>query len=181
VLWVSEYSHTAQGVRPLITYQPGQTYQTTESGTANANIYGTGGSAYGSGPYSSQSTTTSSGTYNTQYVPYQQRIYNNGASFWRRLRPGVLGAMLNPIPEDLRSKLQRNTGAYVVAVLVDGPAFRANMLAGDIVIEAGGKDIASPQELMLYLPAHAGEQMTFTILRGTETLRLPVKLNSQGQ
>jgi hypothetical protein len=66
VLCSSEFSGTQQGVRPIITYQPGQTYTTSESGMVNANAYGSGGYASGFGTYSGSATTTSSGTYNTQ-------------------------------------------------------------------------------------------------------------------
>ena len=77
VLCSSEFSGTQQGVRPIVIYQPGQTYTTSESGTVNANAYGSGGYASGFGTYSGSATTTSSGTYDTQYVPYQ---YNTSLS-----------------------------------------------------------------------------------------------------
>jgi hypothetical protein len=112
VFFSSELAGTQQGVRPIITYQPGQTYNTSEFGTVNANAYGSRGYASGFGTYSGSSTTTSSGTYNTQYVPYQYSIYRTSTAFWRKLKPLVFGARYNPIPDDLRAALQRNTGAY---------------------------------------------------------------------
>ena len=74
VFFSSELAGTQQGVRPIITYQPGQTYNTSEFGTVNASAYGSGGYASGFGTYSGSATTTSSGTYNTQYVPYQYSV-----------------------------------------------------------------------------------------------------------
>jgi hypothetical protein len=98
VLFTSEFMGSQQGVRPIINYQPGQTYTTTESGTINANAYGSGGYASGFGTYSGSATTTSSGTFNTQYVPYQYNTYQTGAGFYQRMKPGVFGARLQPIP-----------------------------------------------------------------------------------
>lgn len=144
-IWASEYSHTEQGVRPIFTYIPGQTYTTTHYGTTTANIYGTGGYAYGYGTYSGTSTTTTPDTLDTQYVPYQRRIYNHGASFWRRTKPAVFGAIFSPVPEDLRNTLQRNTGAYVMLVMLDSPAFKANIMRGDVVIQLADKPVSSPK------------------------------------
>jgi hypothetical protein len=86
VVYTSEYSHTEQKVRPFSTYQPGQTNTTAHYGTANANLYGSGGYAYGSSTYSGTSTTTTPGTLRTDYIPYQQQVYGHGASYWRRTK-----------------------------------------------------------------------------------------------
>lgn len=58
VIATSAYSHTEQGVQPLFSYNPGQTYTTTHYGTANVTVHGRGGYAHGSGTYSGYSTTT---------------------------------------------------------------------------------------------------------------------------
>ena len=178
-IWASDYSHTEQGARPLFSYQPGQTYTTTQHGTATANVYGTDGYASGSGTYSGYSTTTTPGTVTTQYVPYQRRIYNHGASFWRRTRPGVFGASLAPVPDELRKTLQRNTGAYVSLVRLDSPAFKANILQGDVVIQAGDNSVSTPAEFFDFLMAHAGQRVTLRVLRGEQTLDVEVQLNQQ--
>lgn len=175
VLFVSQYSHTEQGVRPVLNYHPGETYTTTEHGTANANIYGSGGYAYGSGTYSGYSTTTSSGTFDTQYVPYQMRVYDYGASL-RRVKPGIFGARVLPIPEAMRSTLQRNTGALVDVVMLDSPAFRANILRGDIIIQIADKPIAMPKDFISALPSYAGQKVTVRVMRGSQTLDIDVQL-----
>jgi serine protease Do len=64
VLFTSQYSNTESGVRPVFSYQPGQTYTTQTYGTANASAYGSSGYAYGSGTYSGYSTTTTPETLN---------------------------------------------------------------------------------------------------------------------
>jgi hypothetical protein len=176
-IWASDYSHTEQGVRPIFTYLPGETYTTTHYGSATADVYGTAGHASGYGTYSGTSTTTTPGSIDTGYVPYQRRIYNHGASFWRRTKPAVFGATLGPIPEDLRAILQRNTGAYVKLVMLDGPAFRANIMRGDIVIQLADKPVNSFQELLDVLPSFAGKKVSLKLLRGGQTLDIEVQLN----
>lgn len=176
VVFASQYSHTEQGVMPMLNYQPGQTYNTTEYGTANASVYGSGGYASGSATYSGHSTTTTPGTFDTQYVPYQRQVYDYGASFWRRIKPGHLGARLVPIPEGMRADLQRNTGALVEIVMFDSPAFRANILEGDIIIQMADKPIATVQDVMEMLPSYAGKKVTFKIMRHGLAMDIEVRL-----
>jgi len=176
VIHTSAYSHTEQGVRPLFTYQPGQTYTTTHYGTANANVYGSGGYAYGSGTYSGTSTTTTPGTLQTDYIPYQRQVYQHGASYWRRMKPGIFGARFFPIPENLRSALQRNTGAFVEVVMQDSPEFRANIMRGDVVIQLADKPIATVQDFIELLPSYAGQKVAVRVIRGTETIDVDVQL-----
>lgn len=177
VLFTVDFLKTEEGVRSVETYQPGQTYTTTAYGTANASAYGSGGYAYGSGTYSGAATTTSSGTYNTQYVPYHYDVYQSTAGFFRRIKTGLLGAQVLPIPDNLRQSLQRNTGAYVDLVVQDSPAFKANILEGDIIIQIADKAVAAPQDLIGVLPEYAGQNVPMKVLRSGKTLDIDVQLN----
>ena len=176
VIHTSEYSHTEQGVRPVFSYVPGQTYTTTRYGTANADVYGSGGYASGSGSYSGSATTTTPGTSHTDYVPYQNRVYEHGVTFWRRIKPGLFGVRPGPIPEPMRSTLQRNTGAFVESVVQDSPAFKANIMRGDVIIQLADKPIATAQELVDLLPSYAGQKVSVRLLRDARTLDAEVQL-----
>lgn len=178
-VWASDYSHSQQGVMPLMSYQPGQTYTTTHSGVANVNARGDGGYATASGTYSGTTTTTTPATVQTDYLPYERRIYNHAASFWRHTKQAVFGATMLPLPDELRRKLQRNTGAYVQFVRLGSPAFKADILQGDTIIQANGELIASPEELVGFLSTHAGQTVTMRMLRGEKTVQVQVKLNEQ--
>jgi hypothetical protein len=176
VLNSSQYSHTESGVAPVLSYQPGQTYTTQTYGTANANAYGSGGYAYGYGTYSGTSTTTTPGTLSTQYVPYSRQVYDQGALFWRRVKPGIFGALLAPIPEAMRSTLQRNTGVFISVVQLDTPAFRANILDGDVVIQIADRPVESVQQFLDLLPSYVGQKVTVKVIRGGQTLDVQVQL-----
>lgn len=168
VIHSSDLSHTEQGSIPITTYQPGQTYTTLHSGT----IYGQG---YAS--YSGTSTTTTPGTLVTDHVPYQRRHYRYLATFWRRTRPPILGATLTSLPDSTRAALQRNTGAYVALVVIDSPAFKANILKGDVIVQFASKPVDSFQEVFDLLPTLAGEKVTAQVIRGTQTLNVDIQLN----
>jgi PDZ domain len=178
VLYSSQFSHTEQGIRPVLSYRPGQTSTTYSHGYATANAYGSGGGyVYGSGIYSGSSTTTTPGTLSTDYVPYQRGMFEHGALFLNRARPGVLGASFLPLPDVLRAKLQRNTGVVVAVVMQGSPAFRANILRGDIITEIAGKPVTTVQEVMDLLPFYAGKRVSFTLIRGDRTLRIEAQLD----
>jgi hypothetical protein len=172
----SEYSRTAQGVLPSLSVQPGQTYTTQEHGTVTANTFPGGNFGYGS--YSGTATTTTLPTFQTQYTPYQIPIYSQIALFWGRSKPGIFGAQFAPIPGDVRAKLERNTGAFVAAIVEGSPAFKANVIRGDIIIQFGNIPVATVQDLLDALPSYAGQKVAVTIVRDTKTLILEVQLNA---
>ena len=172
VLYSTQFSHTEAGVMALPLYQAGQTYTTQTYGTANA--YGSGGYAYGN--YSGTSTTTTPGTFSTQYVPYSRQVYEQGALFWRRMKPGIFGARLAPIPDAMRSTLQRNTGVLVDIVMLDSPAFRANILEGDVIIQFADKPVETVQQFIDLLPSYVGQKVPVRVIRGSQTLDIDVQL-----
>ncbi|MEK7707715.1 MAG: hypothetical protein AAB380_06940, partial [Verrucomicrobiota bacterium] len=128
VLISSAYLGSEQTAVPWIQYNPGQTYTTTSSGTVNANAWGSGGYAYGTGNYFGTSTTTSPGTFSTQVIPVTVHRYQYEAGFFRKDKPSILGAWPQPLPPEVRQQLERNTGVFVWVVVAGSPAFAANML-----------------------------------------------------
>jgi hypothetical protein len=177
VLLDSSYAGTRSGVMPLVTYQPGQNSTTYSSGQVNTNVYGSGGYAQGTGNYSGTSTTTSPGTFNTQYVPYNVQRNNYGAVFFRKYHY-LFGARFSPLNDDQRRALQRNTG-LVVNVVIDGsPAFVANILPGDILLTIDGETIISADELNGRMIEKAGQVVKFGVLRDGVNKVIEVQLNS---
>ena len=72
---------------------------------------------------------------------------------------GYLGVGLHPIrlPEPLRQSLQRNekTAAIVVEVEADGPAHKAGIMIGDLLISFGAHPIARVEDVHAQLAADA--------------------------
>lgn len=172
VLISVEYSHTERGATPTYTYQPGTEYRSTHSGTLTL-----GGS---SGSYSGSSTTRiPPALIQSGYETYENRIYKHGASFWQRSKPGILGVILGPIPDSIRTALQRNTGVHIEVVITDSPAFKANILLGDIIIQLADKPATTVDELQKSLGEHAGQKVAIKLIRGTQTMDVEVQLNAR--
>lgn len=179
VLYSSTYLGSQQTVVPMVHYNPGQTYTTTESGMVNANAWGTGGYAYGTGNYYGTATTTSPGTFDTQMVPVTVQRYAYDAGFFRKTKTPIFGVVPKPLPPDIREKLQRNTGVIVFIVRNDSPAFVANILEGDVILKINAEDVISMDDFVQKLLNFAGQKVDVEIWRDGETKTISVQLNDR--
>ncbi|MGA2555030.1 MAG: PDZ domain-containing protein [Verrucomicrobiota bacterium] len=177
VLIGGEYSRTAQVTLPSLSVQPGQTYTTQERGTMTGSTFQGANTAFGYGSYSGSSTTTTPPTFQTQYTPLQIPIYSQVAMFWRRAKPAIFGAQFAPIPDDVRAKLERNAGVYVAAIVEGSPAFKANVLRGDVIIQFANTPVDTVQNLLDIMPSYAGQKVSLILIRDTRTLTLEAQLN----
>ncbi|WP_342354488.1 Do family serine endopeptidase [Sphingomonas lutea] len=92
-------------------------------------------------------------------------------SLMRGQRPqrGYLGVGLQPLDESLAPSLglPKDTGEIVRSVVPDGPAARAGLQQGDVILRVGGKAV-SPEETVSYLIANTpvGSRVPLDIIRG---------------
>lgn len=191
VLAMGEFAGVQQMVVPYVTVTPGQTSTTYSSGSASANISGNSqttyqtpyglvnasgaGSASGHASYSGTSTTTTSPTFQTQMVPVTVNRYSYSAGFFRR-RTYMFGAYYDAIPTELRQTLQRNAGVIVLLVVDNTPAFRANLLPGDVIISFRGQEIQGPDALGDAYERAANEEVEVGVLRKSELKLIKVKI-----
>jgi S1-C subfamily serine protease len=73
-------------------------------------------------------------------------------------------------------------GALVNAVAPDGPAARARVLPGDVVLAAGAKPVRDAQDLLREVFFHdPGDALALTVTRGGKRLSLNVTLAARGE
>jgi hypothetical protein len=162
VLVYSEYSDTAQGAIPLTTTSAVTTYGT---GTVTA-----GGQV---GTYSGTSTTY---VPNTTMIPYAVRRYDQMASYFAPLKPACFGGLLGEPTDDDRRISGTNRLARVDALRRGSPAYNADLLPGDLVLEVGGK----PFELDSWAaPKQSGETIALTVLRQSPRAGPPERLTKE--
>ncbi|HSZ41575.1 MAG TPA: trypsin-like peptidase domain-containing protein [Trebonia sp.] len=86
-----------------------------------------------------------------------------------RVRRAYLGLVVSPapVPQQWQSRLGgRKTGLRVASVMAGGPADRAGLRAGDLLLTAGGTPVASAQDLQRLLFADAiGRRLPVTVMR----------------
>jgi S1-C subfamily serine protease len=85
-----------------------------------------------------------------------------------RVRRAYLGlvTMPGPIPAAWRKRLGRTTGLLVSEAVRGGPADRAGLRAGDLLLTAGGKPVTVAQDLQKLMFAEAiGRPLPITVMR----------------
>ena len=116
-----------------------------------------------------------SGTFSTNYVPYNIDRYSYVAMFYRK-RSFVFGANWVPLDANQRQQLQRNTGVVIVTVVDGTPAFLANILPGDILLTIDGEQITTDQNFRAQTVARAGKKVSIGLLRNGKEMTIEMEL-----
>jgi S1-C subfamily serine protease len=175
VLFKSDYMDTQSGVIPYTVANPAVVSTVNTSGTVNS--YGSNG--YGSGNYNSTGTITTPGGYSTYAIPYSVNRNTFFASYWVQydVRKIHLGVQTAPLSDDLRRKLERNTGVVAAIVMRSSPAFSANILEGDVILKLNGADVIDTPSFYARLTQLAGQTVTLDVVRGDQPRSITVTLN----
>jgi S1-C subfamily serine protease len=85
-----------------------------------------------------------------------------------RVRRAYLGIVSSPapLPEKLRARFGRASGLQVAEVIPNGPAARAGLRPGDLLLTAGGKPVTRAQDLQKLMFSDAiGRPLAITVMR----------------
>ncbi len=96
-----------------------------------------------------------------------------------RIRRGYLGAGLQDVSPELAEAvgLPRDIGAIVASVDADGPAARAQLRPGDVIVKMADKPIDNLRGAIRFVAATPGSTNTpFEIMRDGASLTVPVSL-----
>jgi S1-C subfamily serine protease len=86
-----------------------------------------------------------------------------------------LAEITEPIANELG--LPDTRGSLALSVQEGGPAAKAGMRAGDVIVRLDGDEVASPEDLLAALRSKApGQTVTVEFRRGTETQEVKVEL-----
>ena len=97
---------------------------------------------------------------------------------------GYLGLGMQPVrlPDALQAKLKlaANSGVIVFSVEPDGPAERAGMLIGDVLVALGGTAVRDTNDLQAMLGAESvGKTLGASIIRGGNLAELPITVGER--
>ena len=112
----------------------------SQTSYSNGTVYG----SYGHVNYS-ESTTSN----NTMVVPYtstQHQYLQKAFFFVKNKTKQRVGVNVVDLSSELRTKLERNTGVLVDVVYEESPAFIANILVSDVIIEVNGINIINSKQ-----------------------------------
>ncbi|MER0217278.1 MAG: Do family serine endopeptidase [Nitrosomonas sp.] len=92
---------------------------------------------------------------------------------------GWLGVSMQDMTQELAESfgLEQPNGALIASVLKDGPADKAGIKAGDIMIAISGKTLKNSSEMLNVVAALApGETATVTVIRNKQEKSIPIKV-----
>lgn len=92
-----------------------------------------------------------------------------------RVERGWLGLALQPVlvPETMQAAAGQSRGLMIMSVAKDGPAAKAGVLAGDILVTIGGEGVSRPAMVAQRLgPEVLGQSIELRLLRAGEVLSL---------
>lgn len=143
----------------------------TSHTTGTATVFGSGGSATAYG----NATTTTYGT-STSYVPYTVDRYDYLGLYFVKQK-FAFGVLIRDIDDAERRRLQTNRGVYVTSVVNGTPAYRNDVLSGDIVLAVNGVPVGGVQGFTDSMRANLGGTVNVTIARDGEVLTKAVALD----
>jgi len=91
-------------------------------------------------------------------------------------RRGALGVDVVDIPPDLRKHYgaPAEVGALVTRVEPDGPAAKAGLRVGDVLVRAGSRPVQGPADLLAGMIAAPGDEVALQVVRARKTLTVSV-------
>jgi S1-C subfamily serine protease len=99
-----------------------------------------------------------------------------------RVERGWLGLALQPVlvPEALQAEAGQLQGLMVMRVSKDGPAARADLHAGDILVKIAGESVTSPTAVAQYLgPDSVGKQVELHLIRADKPFSTAVTVGTR--
>ena len=158
VLVSSKFTNTETTATPLL-------LPNTQTTTASGTIYGGQGSSTFSG------SATTRGTIAVPITTTERRFDQATVYFVKSTRKVRFGLFVADLPIELGVQLERNTGALIENVIEGSPAFVANVIPGDVLIELTGVPVTGGQQALELMQAVSSASKTCTlkiIRKGTE-------------
>lgn len=145
--------------------------------TSTSYTSGTVSSGRTSGTYSGTVTTRGS---TTSYIPYSIDRYDQSAVYFAPLERRGLGTYGAPVSPQQARQIGTNKGYYVEAVRRGSPAFDADILPGDVLLEINSAPIMDFETYRTALRAAYGTRARILVLRGGRRVAIEVPLSADG-
>ncbi len=102
-----------------------------------------------------------------------------------RVARGYLGVGVQPaaFPAALQQSLglEHNRGLLVITLVADGPAERAGLMIGDLIVSVEGESVADPGDLQAVLDSeHVGKLVRVRLVRGGKTAEVALTVGEPG-
>jgi hypothetical protein len=141
---------------------------TTQTSRSSGTIYSGGNSAQYSG------TTTYKGTTN---FGVKRPLWGYDVILFVALPEPILriGVACISLTNEMRTNIQRNTGAFVRVVYKNTPAYTANIVTGDVIIKMNDAVINNAEDISAFIrDLKTGEPVKITLIRNQKELVIDI-------
>jgi S1-C subfamily serine protease len=99
-----------------------------------------------------------------------------------RVRRGYLGVATQPVrlPAALRDKLSQRSGALVLDTEANGPAAKAGLALGDVIVALDGAKVRGPRELVEALATKLNVEVKLDVIRGGQIINVSLTTAERG-
>lgn len=92
------------------------------------------------------------------------------------MKPPVLGVITQNLTSEIRQSIGSNKGVYVIAVIKNSPAFRADILQRDILLKINNVELYDAESFHNMIGSFAGQKVIVEILRGGKEIKKEIQL-----
>jgi len=117
------------------------------------------------------------GEFQTSYVPESVEYYDYAATFWGKSKPPIFGVLVQALTDEMRQALQTNRGVEIRAVLRNSPAYRADLLRGDVIIAFAGEPVLDVDQFFDAVVANQGKRVALEIRRDGQPMTMEIPLD----
>lgn len=98
-----------------------------------------------------------------------------------KVQRGYLGVGVYPVrlPEPFATQLGKRAAVVLVAIEADGPAQRAGLGVGDVIVSVDAESVEGPHELSAVLSDRAGKSVVLKLLRGGALLDVTLTVGTR--
>ena len=101
-------------------------------------------------------------------------------TYWVQRKPYILGAIFRDLTNEQKVAIGRNRGVYVKNIVIESPAYYADILPGDYLISIDGTMIKDVVDIKRMLSEEVGNQVSVEIFRNGSLITKNVELDTHG-
>lgn len=162
VLVGKEYVNSVTQSVPVTTWIPPAQVTYTERVTDNSSMPQRG--------YDRIVTKTIEGEYHTRYVPQNVDYYAYSATYWAKSKPPIFGVLVQALDDGEKKSIGSSKGVVVKAVIKGSPAFDADILCDDIIVQMDDAAVPDPDGFFDMVITNAGKPVALQIVRNGNRL-----------
>jgi membrane-associated protease RseP (regulator of RpoE activity) len=109
-------------------------------------------------------------------TPMSIRRYDQVAIYFRKAPREGLGVYPRPLTDEEKQQIGSNKGLFITAVVNGSPAFVADILPGDILIDLGGHAVWDGDSVRAAMATATGKTVSVTLRRAGQTITKSVTI-----